>query len=315
MSLNFYQSTICRRVEITGAGVHSGQPVTMALVPAQAGTGIVFQRTDFIGRKSGLVPAISSAVQATALCTVIANADGAVVQTTEHLMAALSALGIDNLIIEIDGAEVPVMDGSSNAFVAAIGEAGIEELGALRSFIRVLRPVSVSNGDAWAEFTPADTRSFDVEIEFSDRNIGRQRVAVDLTAEVFRKDISFARTFGFMRDVERLWAAGYALGSSLENSVVICDKTGVVNPLGLRRTDEFARHKLLDAIGDLSLAGAPILGQYRSRKGGHKMNADALNALMADDANYEIVTPGAEALVAARQSKAAFTGSRVPQTV
>lgn len=292
MSLSKYQTTIRRRVEIHGHGVHSGQPVSMSLVPAEVGTGIVFHRTDFVGHRSGLVPAISPSVQATALCTVIANADGAVAQTIEHLMAALSALEIDNVIVELDGAEVAVMDGSSNAFVAAIDEAGVRELPALRSFIRVLKPVRVVNDAAWAEFTPCNSRSFDVEIEFSDRAIGRQRVAIDLTPDVFRDEISFARTFGFMNDVERLWAAGYALGSSLENSVVICDKTGVVNPQGLRRSDEFARHKLLDAIGDLSLAGAPILGQYRSHRGGHKLNADALTALFADEANYEFVTFG-----------------------
>ncbi|MEO0637601.1 MAG: UDP-3-O-acyl-N-acetylglucosamine deacetylase [Pseudomonadota bacterium] len=292
MTLKKYQTTIGRRIEIEGAGVHSGQPVQMALVPAEAGTGTVFHRVDFAGHKSGLVPALCSSVQATELCTIIANSDGAAAQTIEHLMAALSALEIDNVIVELDQAEVPVMDGSSSAFVEAIDEAGVKELAAPRSYIRVLRPVRVSNGAAWAEFTPGDKRSYDVEIEFDDRTIGRQRVAVDLTPDVFRDELSFARTFGFMRDVERLWAAGFALGSSLENAVVICDQSGVVNPEGLRRPDEFARHKLLDAIGDLSLAGAPILGQYRSHRGGHKLNADALAALLADEANYELVTFG-----------------------
>ncbi|MEO0497749.1 MAG: UDP-3-O-acyl-N-acetylglucosamine deacetylase [Pseudomonadota bacterium] len=310
-----YQTTIRRTVDIEGTGVHSGQPVSMSLVPADPGTGIVFQRTDFTGHKSGLIPAISSSVQATALCTVVANADGAVAQTIEHIMAALSALDIDNVIVELDGAEVAVMDGSSNAFVQAIDRAGVRELPALRTFIRVLRDVRVDNGAAWAEFTPSDSRSFDVEIEFADRSIGRQRVAIDLTPDVFRREISFARTFGFMRDVERLWAAGYALGSSLENSVVICDQTGVVNPEGLRRTDEFARHKLLDAIGDLSLAGAPILGQYRSHRGGHKLNADALTALFADDANYEIVTLGAGVPAAARRADVASAGQLLQETV
>jgi UDP-3-O-[3-hydroxymyristoyl] N-acetylglucosamine deacetylase len=230
-----------------------------------------------------------SAVAATELCTVLGDPRGGSVATVEHLLAALSGLGVDNATIEIDGPEVPVMDGSAQPFVEAVRRAGIVVQRAPKRFIKVRRPVRVDLGSAFAEFRPHDGRRFEVAIAFDCPVIGKQSYAVELTPKRFRREIAGARTFGYMKDVERLWAAGYALGSSLENSVAI-GEGGVMNPEGLRYPDEFARHKLLDAIGDIALAGTPILGLYRSYKGGHKLNAMALAALMAQPDAWTVVS-------------------------
>ena len=289
LRVEYAQKTLRDRVTLNGIGVHSGKPVSMALCPADADTGIVFVRTNVPGCADIEIPAVSTSVSGTQLCTILGDPAVAFVATVEHLMSALSAIGIDNLAIEIDGPEVPVMDGSAEAFVEAIDEVGLEVQKAKRSYIRVTKPIRIEDGETYAEFRPHAGRRFEVTIEYDCSIIGRQSVDVDLTASAFRRDICRARTFGYMRDVEQLWAAGYALGSSLDNSVVIGDD-GVVNPEGLRHDDEFVRHKLLDAIGDLALAGAPILGFYRSFKGGHRVNAMALAALLNDETAFEIVT-------------------------
>jgi UDP-3-O-[3-hydroxymyristoyl] N-acetylglucosamine deacetylase len=204
-------------------------------------------------------------------------------------MAALTGLGIDNVLVEIDGPEVPILDGSSAPFIDAIDQVGIAVQGATRRYLKVLKSVRVTQGKAFAELLPND-RAFrlDVEIDFPTPVIGRQRKAVELSPSVFRREISRARTFGFMRDVEKLWSAGFALGASLENTVAIGDD-GIMNPEGLRYADEFVRHKLLDAVGDLSLAGLPLLGTYRSYCGGHRMNFSVLEALFSSRSNYAIV--------------------------
>ena len=204
------------------------------------------------------------------------------IATVEHLMAALFGLGIDNVVIEIDGHEVPILDGSAMAFVEAIDQAGIETLPVKRRYIRVVKPVRIENGASWAEFRPYSGTRFEVEIDFESPAIGRQLFASDINADIFRRDIARARTFGFMKDVERLWAAGYALGSSLENSLVIGDDNRVINMGGLRYPNEFVRHKTLDAMGDLALAGARFIGCFRSYRGGHRMNAAALRRLLSD---------------------------------
>ena len=209
----------------------------------------------------------------------------------EHLMAALRALNVDNVIIEMDAAEVPVMDGSSAVFVDSIRSAGLTSLDAGRCYIRVNKPVRIAMGASWGEFVPYEGSRFEVEIDFDCEVIGRQKFASDLSEDVFVNELSRARTFGFMKDVERLWAAGFALGSSLENSVVIGDDNKIINPEGLRYSDEFVRHKTLDAIGDLALAGAPILGCFRSYRGGHKLNAMALQALLSDREAFDFVQP------------------------
>jgi UDP-3-O-[3-hydroxymyristoyl] N-acetylglucosamine deacetylase len=218
-------------------------------------------------------------------------------------MAAIYAMGLDNLIVEVDGPEAPIMDGSSAPFIEAIESVGIKNLGVKRRYIRVTKPVRIDSGASWAEFRPYDGTRFEVDIDFDTPLIGRQSWKGDLTAETFKNELSRARTFGFMRDVERLWAAGYALGSSLENSVVISDDNSVINMEGLRYAkDEFVRHKTLDAVGDLALAGAQFIGCYRSYRGGHKVNANALKALLSDPSAYEIVeAPAARNQVRARE--------------
>jgi UDP-3-O-[3-hydroxymyristoyl] N-acetylglucosamine deacetylase len=204
-------------------------------------------------------------------------------------MAALYAMGIDNVIVEVTGAEVPVLDGSSAVIIEAIEQAGIRSFAAKRRYLRVVKTVRFESGASWCEFSPYDGTRFEVEIDFETPLIGRQSWKGDLTAQTFADELSRARTFGFMRDVERLWAGGHALGSSLENSVVISDEHTVINPEGLRYPDEFVRHKALDAVGDLALAGAQFIGLYRSYRGGHKMNALALKALLSDPTAYEVV--------------------------
>jgi len=284
-----YQTTLRQKIDFNGIGVHSGQPVSMTLLPADANTGIVFNVTCPKTGCSEDIPATFTSISSTDLCTVLGEVGGVYIATVEHLMAALRALNVDNVIVEIDGNEVPVMDGSSRVFVEAINQAGLRQLGAPRCYIRVNRPIRVDMGASWGEFIPHSGTRFEVEIDFDSEAIGNQTYARDLTAETFSKDLSGARTFGFMKDVEHLWAAGFALGSSLENSVVIGDDNRVINPEGLRYVDEFVRHKTLDAIGDLALAGAPILGCYRSYRGGHKLNALVLKALLSDRSAFDFV--------------------------
>jgi UDP-3-O-[3-hydroxymyristoyl] N-acetylglucosamine deacetylase len=289
MNLLGYQTTLNSRIDLSGVGVHSGQPVSISLLPADPNTGVIFQRTD-VNEPDGFdIPAIVRSVGATDLCTVLGDPVGINVATVEHLMAALRALDVDNVIVEIDSAEVPVMDGSSEVFVDAIGQVGLSRQAVRRRYIRVKKPVRVDMGASWGEFTPYEGTRYEIEIDFESELIGRQKFASDLTADIFRKELSRARTFGFMKDVERLWAAGYALGSSLDNSVVIGDGDKIINPEGLRYVDEFVRHKALDAIGDLALAGVPILGCFRSYRGGHKLNALTLRTLLSDADAFEVV--------------------------
>jgi UDP-3-O-[3-hydroxymyristoyl] N-acetylglucosamine deacetylase len=203
-------------------------------------------------------------------------------------MATLSALAIDNVTVEIDGPEVPVMDGSADAFIDAIDQVGVATLAAPRRYIRVKKPVRVEIGAAFGEFRPHDASRIEIEIEFASHLVGRQVYAADIDGERFRKELARARTFGFLADVERLWARGFALGASLDNAIVIADDR-IMNPEGLRFADEFVRHKALDAVGDIALAGAPILGCYRSFRGGHNLNVRALDALLSDESAYEVV--------------------------
>lgn len=280
------QTTLSEQVVLTGIGVHSGAPATLTLLPAEAGVGIVFQRTDH--ENATAVPALWSRVTATSLCTVLSDPAKDGVSTVEHVMAALAGLGIDNVVAEIDGPEMPIMDGSSAPFVDAILQAGIKRLDRGRRYLRIKKTVRVDAGSAWCELVPHDTGRFDITIDFDTPLIGRQRFAADMTPDVFRKDLSRARTFGNVSDVEQLWKMGFARGSSLENSVAISDGK-VLNPEGTRWPDEFARHKALDAVGDLALAGLPILGLYRSFKGGHKMNHAIVEKLFEDRTAFEMV--------------------------
>lgn len=293
MTMLGFQTTIASPVTISGTGVHSGVPVSITFNPAEADSGIVFQRQFADGTVSEY-RAVSSQVGSTDLCTVLGFSPTTSIATVEHVMAALYALGLDNTLIEVNGAEMPIMDGSSAPFIEAIDEVGLIPLAVKRRYIRIIKPVRVEAGASWAEFSPYDGTRFEVEIDFDCPLIGRQSWKGDLSPATFRSELSRARTFGFMRDVERLWAAGLALGSSLENSVVISDDNTVINVEGLRYAkDEFVRHKTLDAVGDLALAGAQFIGCYRSYRGGHKMNAHALKALLCDRSAYEVVEAAA----------------------
>jgi UDP-3-O-[3-hydroxymyristoyl] N-acetylglucosamine deacetylase len=283
------QTTLREAATIKGIGVHSGLPVMLTIHPADADCGISFLRTGIDGGPDREIRADVRAVTATEFATVLGDADGPLCSTAEHVLAALSGLGVDNATIEIDGPEVPIMDGSAAAFVAAIEQAGIVTLAAPRRYIQILRPVRVAKGDCLGELRPYP-RGFrlEVEIAFDNAMIGRQAIAIDVTPESFRKELARARTFGFMRDVSKLWSAGYALGATFENTVVVTDDR-VLNAEGLRFADEFVRHKALDAVGDLALAGAPLLGAYRSVRGGHKLNHAVLCALMADRSAWTYV--------------------------
>lgn len=282
------QTTLRSRATVTGVGVHSGLPANLTLGPASIDAGFVFIRTSPDGTERR-VQAAARSVTSTRLATVLGDQQGSLVSTAEHVLAALRGLGVDNATIEIDGPEVPIMDGSSAAFVAAIDQAGIVEQSAARRFIQILKPVRVTKGEAVGELRPYK-RGFriEVEIDFANPVIGHQDYSIDLNPESFRREISRARTFGCMNDVERLRSAGYALGASLENSMVF-DNERLLNAGGLRYADECVRHKVLDAIGDLALAGLPLIGGYRSARGGHKLNHAVLTALMADRTAWRVV--------------------------
>ncbi len=282
------QTTLRDRIVLSGAGVHSNAPARLVLHPSEPNSGVSFLRTGLPGGRERMIEAKYSRVSMTELCTVL-GAEGESVSTVEHLLAAFSGLGVDNVVVEVDGPELPIMDGSAADFVEAIDQVGLTQLSASRRFIKILKTVRVEHGRSFSELRPAD-RGFrlEVEIDFAAGAIGRQKKVIDLDPANFRRDISRARTFGFIADVERLWKAGFALGASLENTVAL-DGDRVLNPGGLRYADEFVRHKTLDAVGDLALAGTPLIGCYRSFCGGHKMNVSVLEALFADRANYQIV--------------------------
>jgi UDP-3-O-[3-hydroxymyristoyl] N-acetylglucosamine deacetylase len=276
------QTTLRDHAALSGVGIHSGLPVTVIFHPASSGTGLRFIRTCVEGGSDREIPADMSAVTATEFATVLGDVSGPLVSTAEHVLAALSGLGVDNAIVEIDGPEMPIMDGSAAPFVAAIDAVGVETLSPPRRYIKVLKPVRVATGDAFGEIRP-NARGFriEAEVQFDHPLIGRQALAIDVKPDTFRREIARARTFGFMRDVTTLWNSGYALGASLENTLVVSDNR-VLNPEGTRFPDEFVRHKVLDAVGDLALAGGPLLGTFRSVRGGHKLNHAVLCALMSD---------------------------------
>jgi UDP-3-O-[3-hydroxymyristoyl] N-acetylglucosamine deacetylase len=282
------QTTLGREIELNGIGVHSGAPVSMVLHPAEPDTGYRFLITKR-GRIVADIPGHVDHVKNLTLCTVLGDEGGVTVSTVEHLLAALRGLSIDNCYIELDSREVPIMDGSSAAFVAAVDGVGIRELLRPRKFIKVLKPVRAEDGACWGELRPYSGFRLDVEIDFDTPLIGKQRYAMEMSSGAFRNELSRARTFGFMRDVECLWKAGLALGASLENTVAL-DEDRIMNPEGLRYPQEFVRHKMLDAVGDLALAGAPILGTYQSVRGGHRLNANVLRALFSDAEAWTMVS-------------------------
>jgi UDP-3-O-[3-hydroxymyristoyl] N-acetylglucosamine deacetylase len=270
------QQTIGRSVTLVGQGVHGGRRASVTIAPAGADAGVVFN----VGGVE--IEAHWSRVDASKLRTRLAGG-GASVSTVEHLMAALAALRIDNALVLLDGDEVPAMDGSARNFVSAIDEAGVATLAAPRRCWRVAKSTRVSDGAGWAELRPAKAGlHLDVEIAFPSP-VGRQRLSLDLTPETFRRELADARSFGFLNDAERLWRESLALGANLDNTLVF-DGGGPINPQGLRFADECVRHKTLDVIGDLALAGAPIIGAFRSYRGGHALNIALLEAAARDGA-------------------------------
>lgn len=279
-----YQRTLKNPIHCSGVGLHGGQPVTLRLVPAKPNTGIIFRRVDL---KNGArdIPASFDRVVDTRLCTVLGNDHGTQVGTVEHLLAALSGCGVDNAIIELDGPEVPIMDGSSEPFVFLIDCAGTEEQNVERDAIVVARSVSVESGAARARLDPASSFTIRLGIDFDSQAIGRQDLFLELSDDAFKREISRARTFGFLHEVEALRSMGLARGGSLENAIVV-DGDRVMNEDGLRFDDEFVRHKVLDCIGDLSLAGGPLLGHFSGTRAGHAINNQLLHALFADRENW-----------------------------
>jgi UDP-3-O-[3-hydroxymyristoyl] N-acetylglucosamine deacetylase len=283
------QTSLKSSIRVQGIGLHSGKMITMTLVPAGVDQGINFIRTDLAVPQERLIEARYDRVVDTRLCTVIGNGHaGAIVGTIEHLMAALRGLNIDNVTIELNGPEVPVMDGSAMPFVDMIMNAGIETLAAPRKIIRVLKSVSFEQDGKKVTLSPSDTAIFGGTIEFAEPVIGRQTYSTQLLNGNFVHDIAAARTFGFKDQVETMKSLGLALGGTLDNAIVLTNAS-VLNPGGLRFADEFIRHKLLDAMGDLYLAGAQIQGAYEGYKAGHYMNNMALKTLFADELAYEIV--------------------------
>lgn len=264
-----------------GVGVHSGAHVRLVLSPAPADSGIVFVRTD-VRDVDNVIRAHADNVSTTKNCTTVTNAAGVEIATIEHLMSACMGLGLDNLIVEVDGPEVPILDGSSAPFVQVLMNAGLKSQLAPQRVIRILEPIEVRLGAKSAAFLPADDfdgLDLDVTIRFADPAIGVQRRRVQLTQQSFLTDIADARTFGFLADVEKMHAAGLGRGASMANTLVV-DGGRVVNPEGLRFDDEFVRHKLLDAVGDLALAGGPICGRFVADQPGHALNARLVRALL-----------------------------------
>ena len=282
------QTTIRDAIECKGVGLHSGEPARMSMSPAPAGTGIVFRRRDLGGLRA---PARYDRVADTAFSTGLEGEDGARVRTVEHLMAALWGCGVDNLFVDLDGPEVPAMDGSSEPFVFLISCAGLARLDAPRRTVRVLRPVTVTGGEASISLLPADAASVRMEIRFDHPAVGAQTFDFAPVNGAFREDIAPARTFAFERDVAAMRDAGLALGGSYDNAIVIGERKPL-NEGGLRYEDEYVRHKLLDCLGDLYLAGAPIVARVEAVRTGHAPNNRVLRALFADAANWRYETGG-----------------------
>jgi UDP-3-O-[3-hydroxymyristoyl] N-acetylglucosamine deacetylase len=279
------QRTLRRALTIEGVGLHSGAKVTLRLLPSAANTGLFFVRTDLAHQPA--IPVQARFVTDTALATTLGR-DGVKVGTVEHLLAALQGLGVDNLRMEIDGPEVPIMDGSAAPFAQRMAEAGLRLLGEPRKFLVIKRAVTVSEGDKHATFAPARRLRIDCTIDFKHPLISDQQFTMEFDDRTFLRDVAPARTFGFLRDVDKLRSLGLARGGSLDNAVVV-DDFSILNPGGLRFPDEFVRHKLLDALGDVALLGFPVIGALTAFKTGHALNQKLVTQVLADPANYQVV--------------------------
>ena len=280
-----YQKTIAEQVAISGIGLHTGQRINMLFRPAEAGTGILFHRR--VDGKAVSIAARSDNVVDTRLATVLGRGETRI-STVEHLLAALSAYGVDNLHIDIDGPEVPIMDGSAAPFASILEDAGICNLNESRKFLAIREPISVIDGEKRLSIIPSRFFRVTFDIAFQHPCIALQQRSVKVSTECFRRELAPARTFGFMRDVEQLKAAGLARGGSLDNAIVVDDEK-ILNPEGLRFQDEFVRHKILDSIGDLSLIGYPILGHVRAYKAGHEINHQLVQKILATPEAWQLL--------------------------
>ncbi len=282
------QRTLKKAISATGVGLHNGEKVTLTLRPAAPNTGIVFKRVDL--PQPNEIMAAPDVVQDTRMCSAL-EANGARVATVEHVMSALAGLGVDNAYIEVDASEIPIMDGSSGPFVFLLQEAGIVEQAAAKKFIRILKTIEVKEGDKWVRFEPYHGFKIDFTINFKHPVFedSGNNVTMDFAGDSYIKEISRARTFGFMHEVEYLRSNGLARGGSLDNAIVL-DEYRVLNTDGLRYNDEFVKHKVLDAIGDLYMLGHPVLGAFYAYKSGHSLNNQLLRALMQDSTAWEYTT-------------------------
>jgi UDP-3-O-[3-hydroxymyristoyl] N-acetylglucosamine deacetylase len=298
------QRTLKNLVRTVGIGLHSGSKVELVLRPAAPNAGIVYRRTDVTPTVD--IPATAESVVDVRMATTLGK-DGVIVGTVEHLSSALAGLGIDNCYVDVDAAEIPIMDGSAASFVFLIQSAGIVEQNAPRRFVRVRKPVEIKDGDKWVRLDPYDGFKLKFSIDFNHPAIDAtaQVVEVDLALEPFVASVARARTFGFVNEVEALRAAGLAMGGNFENAIVM-DEYRVLNTDGLRSGDEFAKHKLLDAMGDLYVLGKPLIAAYSAHKGGHALNNKLLRALLADAEAYEVVTFDDEARAPAAFLQPAF---------
>lgn len=307
------QATLRTFAEFHGVGLHSGAPARLVIRPAAASHGIVFRRVDLQG---ALIPARWDHVEPSPLCTLLRGPDGASVSTVEHVMAALAGTGVHNALIDIDGPEVPILDGSSQPFVAGILAAGLRAQPVPLRAIRVLKPVEYRQGDAVARLTPADHLRIDFTIDFADAAIGHQEKALDMANGAFVRELMDSRTFCRQADVDSMRANGLARGGTYFNAVVV-DGEQVLSPGGLRHADEAVRHKMLDAMGDLALAGAPLLARYSGHRAGHAVTNRLLRALFADPAAWEwtVCSPAEERLMPGKGVLAAARrpASRAPE--
>ena len=292
MSIEAFQHTLRTAVSCEGVGLHGGEPVRLTLKPAAADAGVVFVRTD-VHDRDNRVSVSPEAVGRTVLHTELRNAAGVTVSTVEHLMAALSALGVDDAVVELDGPELPIMDGSAAAFTALIDRAGLRRLGAPRRYLEMVDRVEVRDGSKLAALEPSPLFEVDFAIDFDAACIGRQRLSLAVDAASFRRELAGCRTFGFAADVHALRAMGLARGGGMHNVVVI-EGDRVLNPEGLRRPDEFVRHKALDAVGDLAVLGMPILGRFEGRLAGHATNNLLARAVAARPSAWRVRTFAAE---------------------
>jgi UDP-3-O-[3-hydroxymyristoyl] N-acetylglucosamine deacetylase len=284
------QTTVANVISFDGVGLHSGRFVRVSIHPAPANTGILFRRVD-VTESRHTIAATPGSVRQARLCTRIVNDDGVGLETVEHIMAAFAGLGVDNAIVDIDGGEAPILDGSSLPVIEAINRIGIRQLGTRRRVLVVTSPVSVEHGGGWAKLEPCDRLEIDAEIDFDDSAIGRQRFLYRHGAGAFERELAAARTFCLMRDVAAMQNAGLALGGSLSNAVVVENGT-ILNEGGLRMEREFVRHKILDCLGDLYLLGMTMRGKMTASRPGHAMCAKLINTLWNSPASFQIIEDG-----------------------